>query len=178
MASRQHLIDVECPSGDGSSCHRCRQLPARAKAEPMRDLACSTLELKLDRSPGPCVTVDSRFAEAYFLKSSSWRTAPPLPCGLRPLEAASLVALRAARVSTPNRSGVGSRLERSRSSASTLGHPTSVTEHERALTNRELALRAAAADRATTELTGIPNDRRTSRGLLLRSGRPAVQRDP
>ena len=69
------------------------------------------------------------------------------------------------------------RLGRSRSSASTHGHLTSATEHERALTRRELALRAVAADRATTELTGIPNDRRTSRGFLLRSARPPVQRD-
>ena len=63
------------------------------------------------------------------------------------------------------------RLERSRSSASTQRHLTSATEHERALTRRELALRAVAADRRRPTPTGTPNDRGTTRGFLLRRAR-------
>ena len=68
------------------------------------------------------------------------------------------------------------RLGRSCSSASTQRHLTSATEHERALTTRELALRGSRDRLATTEQTGTPNDRGTTRGFLLRRARPPVPR--
>lgn len=68
------------------------------------------------------------------------------------------------------------RLDRSRSSASTQRHLTSATEHERALTTRELALRAVAMGRRRPTPTGTPNDRGTTRGFLLRRARPTVPR--
>jgi hypothetical protein len=84
----------------------------------------------------------------------------------------TLVALRAARASIPNHSGVGS-----------LGltgplvsiDPSSSDERDGARESAHQTRarpRAVAADRAPTELTGIPNDRRTSRGFLHRSTRP------
>jgi hypothetical protein len=84
----------------------------------------------------------------------------------------SLAALRSTRASTRLIPASDHSAWRSRSLASANGHLTSVTGHERALTRRELAHRAVAADRATTELTGIPNDRRTSCGFLHWSTRP------
>ena len=68
------------------------------------------------------------------------------------------------------------RLGRSRSSASTQRHLTSATEHERALTRRELALRAVADVGADRHLPEHPNDRGTARGFLLRRARPTVPR--
>jgi hypothetical protein len=68
------------------------------------------------------------------------------------------------------------RLGRSRSSASIQRHLTSAMEHERALTTRELALRAVAMGRRRSTQTGTPNGRGTTRGFLLRRARPTVPR--
>jgi hypothetical protein len=70
------------------------------------------------------------------------------------------------------------RLDQSRSSASTQRHLTSATEHERAFTTRELALRAVAMGRRRSTQTGTPNDRGTTREFLLRRARPTVPRVP
>jgi hypothetical protein len=81
---------------------------------------------------------------------------PPPPSVPGPWRRSPLGALRAPESGTPTRSGVGSlgsngpaRQDRPQD------HPTSATEHERALTTRELALRAVAAvgaDRHRPEL--------------------------
>ena len=55
------------------------------------------------------------------------------------------------------------RLDRSRSSASTQRHLTSATEHERALTKCELALRAVAAVGADRHLPELPRQRHDAR---------------
>ena len=64
------------------------------------------------------------------------------------------------------------RLDRSRSSASTQRHLTSATEHERALTRRELALRAVAAVGADRHLPELPTTEAPRAGSS--SGEPVL----
>jgi hypothetical protein len=64
------------------------------------------------------------------------------------------------------------RLDRSRSSASTQRHLTSATEHERALTKRELALRAVAAVGADRHLPELPTTEAPRAGSS--SGEPVL----
>ena len=92
-------------------------------------------------------------------KSSSWRLASPPPAAPDPWRQLSLVALRSTRASTRI-------VPASDHSAWTVPlvsiDPWSSDQRDGARESahqRELALRAVAADRAPTELTGIPNDR-------------------
>ena len=95
--------------------------------------------------------------------------------GLRPVEALTSRRSQSTRVGhTDSFRRRITRLDRSRSSASTQRHLTSATQHERALTRRELALRAVAAvgaDRPyrNSQTTEAP------RGLLLRRARPTCR---
>ncbi len=112
---------------------------------------------------------------SLFVVAESFAT--PLHAVPGPWRRSPLVALRARESGTPTHSGVGSlgsngpaRQDRPQD------HPTSATEHERALTRRELALRAVAMGRRRSTQTGTPNDRGTTCGLLLRRARPPVPR--
>ena len=97
------------------------------------------------RATGLSETLDERRRRASFHSIvRPWRSrSPPPPCGSRPLEALTCRRPQGTRVGHTNsfRRRI-SRFDQSRSSASTQRHLTSATEHERALTRRELALRA------------------------------------
>jgi hypothetical protein len=82
------------------------------------------------------------FSSQSFVCGGSFATPS---CGPRPLEALTSRRSQGTRVGHTNsfRRRI-TRLDRSRSSASTQRHLTSATEHERALTTREFALRAVA----------------------------------
>ena len=86
------------------------------------------------------------------------------PCGSSPLEAPSSRRSQGTKVGHTNlfRRRI-TRLDRSRSSASTQRHLTSATEHERALTARELALRAVAAVGADRHRPELPTTRHHAR---------------
>jgi len=93
--------------------------------------------------------------------------------GPRPMEALTSRRSQGTRVGHTNsfRRRI-TRLGRSRSSASTQRHLTSATEHERALTRRELALRAVAMGWRRSTQTGTLNDKGTRAGSS--SGEPAL----
>jgi hypothetical protein len=117
---------------------------------------------------------DGRSFFSSFVCGGVVRHPPPSVPG--PWRRSPLGALRARESGTPTRSGVGSLGSNGRAHQDRpQDHPTSATEHERALTTRELALRAVAMGwRRPTDRN--PNDRGTMHGFLLRRARPTVPR--
>jgi hypothetical protein len=102
-----------------------------------------------------------------------WRSrSPPPSIGPRPMEALTSRRSQSTRVGHTNsfRRRI-TRLYRSRSSASAHGHLTTAAEHERALTRRELALRAVAAAGADRHLPELPTTEAPRAGSS--SGEPA-----